>query len=458
MNDRYPDATEQEIQTQDVCIICREGMRAWQPNDQNQPNAPPQSPGDERLRPKKLPCGHILHFSCLRSWLERQQNCPTCRQPVLTTTTTTAATTTTTPETPAPPRDQNREAQANGAQADNNPQADQPPRQRPNGENRLRFFNFGPLRVGFAAGRGGGRDAEQHLQDFAARNGRMVRQYGFSINVGRGNPPTQPSAEQTSTNTNAQIQAIERQIMQEANNLRLRSEQLHVLRAMQGELARLRIAQAASAVFNQTTSQQPQEAIGLPDIPQIQPQTHITAYGVNNNQERIQSGSRALPPGVAIPEGWTLLPLQPLVDQAVTSNIPYHTTFPGLSRQTRSAGHSGQSSPRIPSFSTNIHHPNTHLPDITNHSFSRQDRRHSSEVNPEIRTETPHQSTSRPVTESQEPATPHWSFGQSAESDKSTVAGPSSDTEGQADLSSEKGPDIKGKGRATTVEDGTESD
>lgn len=29
--------------------------------------------------PKRLLCGHIFHFSCLRGWLERQQTCPTCR-------------------------------------------------------------------------------------------------------------------------------------------------------------------------------------------------------------------------------------------------------------------------------------------------------------------------------------------------------------------------------------------
>ena len=28
---------------------------------------------------KKLPCGHIFHKSCLRSWFQRQQTCPTCR-------------------------------------------------------------------------------------------------------------------------------------------------------------------------------------------------------------------------------------------------------------------------------------------------------------------------------------------------------------------------------------------
>ena len=29
------------------------------------------------LTPKKLPCAHIFHFRCLKTWLERQQSCPT---------------------------------------------------------------------------------------------------------------------------------------------------------------------------------------------------------------------------------------------------------------------------------------------------------------------------------------------------------------------------------------------
>ena len=28
---------------------------------------------------KKLLCGHLFHVHCLRSWLERQHTCPTCR-------------------------------------------------------------------------------------------------------------------------------------------------------------------------------------------------------------------------------------------------------------------------------------------------------------------------------------------------------------------------------------------
>lgn len=71
---RYPDATAEELGREDTCIICREEMQPWDM----------ANPGQvERSRPKKLPCGHILHFGCLKSWLERQQVCPTCRRSVV---------------------------------------------------------------------------------------------------------------------------------------------------------------------------------------------------------------------------------------------------------------------------------------------------------------------------------------------------------------------------------------
>lgn len=61
---RYPNATAEELAAGDnVCIICREEMVAG--------------------NCKKLPCNHIFHASCLRSWFQRQQTCPTCRMDVL---------------------------------------------------------------------------------------------------------------------------------------------------------------------------------------------------------------------------------------------------------------------------------------------------------------------------------------------------------------------------------------
>ncbi|CAI5956348.1 unnamed protein product [Closterium sp. NIES-65] len=62
LNERFPDATPEELERADsTCIICREEMTSA----------------------KKLPCGHLFHVHCLRSWLERQQTCPTCRAPLL---------------------------------------------------------------------------------------------------------------------------------------------------------------------------------------------------------------------------------------------------------------------------------------------------------------------------------------------------------------------------------------
>ncbi|KAJ3554227.1 hypothetical protein NM688_g3218 [Phlebia brevispora] len=94
MDRRYPNATEEELAAMSdrTCIICREEMVAV-PQNQNaagQGQAPADANANANaaqdgpnVTPKKLPCGHIFHFQCLRSWLERQQSCPTCRRPVL---------------------------------------------------------------------------------------------------------------------------------------------------------------------------------------------------------------------------------------------------------------------------------------------------------------------------------------------------------------------------------------
>ncbi|KNE55162.1 hypothetical protein AMAG_01083 [Allomyces macrogynus ATCC 38327] len=112
MDARYPSATAEDLArlSDRTCIICREDMYAPgepRPDDADEivPPVPvpaaaanggmgagtPPAPftatathGTRRSQvPKKLPCGHVFHFGCLRSWLERQQSCPTCRRSVL---------------------------------------------------------------------------------------------------------------------------------------------------------------------------------------------------------------------------------------------------------------------------------------------------------------------------------------------------------------------------------------
>jgi len=62
LDERYPNATEAEIARDPQCIICYDDMTQ---------NA------------KKLPCGHIFHKHCLKSWMERNNKCPYCNKQTL---------------------------------------------------------------------------------------------------------------------------------------------------------------------------------------------------------------------------------------------------------------------------------------------------------------------------------------------------------------------------------------
>lgn len=63
---------------------------------------------------KKLPCGHIFHTLCLRSWFQRQQTCPTCRLNIL-------RTAITAPQPPQQPLNNNARPNEPAAAAQPNP-------------------------------------------------------------------------------------------------------------------------------------------------------------------------------------------------------------------------------------------------------------------------------------------------------------------------------------------------
>ena len=65
LHDRFPDATAADLDAANDrdCIICREAM-------------------NPATKLKKLRCGHIFHLGCLRLWLQRQLQCPTCRDSI----------------------------------------------------------------------------------------------------------------------------------------------------------------------------------------------------------------------------------------------------------------------------------------------------------------------------------------------------------------------------------------
>ena len=324
MNSRYPDATPEEIAREDVCIICREDMRAGRQGAQDSPEATAQRQAptlvDERMRPKKLPCGHILHFACLRSWLERQQNCPTCRRPVL-------VPGGAAPPTTVAPRNQNIGAVP--------PEQQQPPNLGHGAGHQPAIahnvFNFGPFRLAFGA-RIGGQAFPQQANNNPAFPNQQVQggnQQGIDNGFGLFRQPQQRAmANFTPLNVQAQLHQIELQILREAQALRLQADQLYLVRSLQGELARLRIQQSqvnqgVGGSPSPTANQQgpPNVTVqGLQALHNVQAPFRPQVFTTNHQQQPINSGHPDLPPGMVLPEGWSVLPLQRISQGNPTTN------------------------------------------------------------------------------------------------------------------------------------------
>ena len=75
MDRRYPNATEEELNAMSdrTCIICREELTLQGQANGDAANGAAQGgqanrPADDgpNMTPKKLPCGHVFHFQCLR--------------------------------------------------------------------------------------------------------------------------------------------------------------------------------------------------------------------------------------------------------------------------------------------------------------------------------------------------------------------------------------------------------
>lgn len=330
MNTRYPDATTAEIRG-DSCIVCREEMVAWaegepqaapaaQQNAQAaaQPPAPVPAPArrrDEGLRAKKLPCGHILHLRCLKAWLERQQVCPTCRRPVVVT-------------TPAP----NGTA---GAQPPAPGQAGQPGQQQPPQRPRGRVFNLGPLRIGLVnAPQGQVQNILNQIQNPEhAANQANVAQPPQADGTGLVTTRSHGAGATSQVPIHIQLMQREQRIMREAHNLALDQQALANMRAMEGELARLRALRIPE--------QQPVGMTGQPNVPALAAQLPFQQMGMTfphpflqppqptvvdqlsgSAAQQMVAGSDSLPAGLVLPEGWTLMPLQRAGGQADAPGEP----------------------------------------------------------------------------------------------------------------------------------------
>ncbi|KAI9735664.1 MAG: E3 ubiquitin-protein ligase synoviolin [Cirrosporium novae-zelandiae] len=514
MNERYPDATTEDIRPDDVCIVCREEMRPWQ--EQIQPREDGQEQGrrgppDERLRPKKLPCGHVLHFACLRSWLERQQNCPTCRRPVWV------------------PRRRIGVAQrgippANG-QAFLDPR--QPPAQIPpqqavpgnplpgGGQNGPRIFNFGPLRLGFGVGQANmnmfqdGNLGLNNPQAQAAQQPPNVRHFGFGIGIGRPPVPLNPAIPNgNQPSIDEQLHQLEQRLMQEINGLRATADQLQIVRMLQGELSRIRIAQANPSLPVGSNA-------GGVNFQPIQPMGAGQAFITAPQAVPMGTGHPALPQGMVLPPGWSVLPLQrqppPVTSQlANSSRLPSaNISQEGTNSErpnVQSDSSSTQPTPQTTMFSVNSGQspdpnllgqarPSAHVTSgvesntesdptattVTPHeqqssgSTERNDtvneNRHTTETALEAApTKRPRLATAESSTETKTMSTPSWSFGdvvdEPAEDSKGVVHGSGESSSSEENMAPEPSGDNgdithkadKGKGRAVTVEDLSEDE
>ncbi|KAF2026816.1 hypothetical protein EK21DRAFT_73332 [Setomelanomma holmii] len=334
MNTRYPDATAEELERENTCIVCREEMRVWV-----QPGAEGAQAGrrvDERQRAKKLPCGHILHFSCLRSWLERQQN------------------------------QQNRQGQNNLLQAllRGNPPHDafgqqaQPAQQAaPAGQQNqaqpnMRVFNFGPFRIALGNLRV---PPEQQGNPEVMRNAMdQLRQQAQNLGQPNQTPaPTQTAALPQAFNlptgplpgaialhpadVQSDILRIQQNIIESLRQLNAQHEQLEVIHNLLGELNRLQRFSGVTAATGQE----------LPHIAPLnsQPPMPFTPQAYFARGPALRQGDTGVPAGLTLPEGWTLRPMA-LAPRASQDSVP--AMIPSQSSQIPAGGSSSSSAPTLP--------------------------------------------------------------------------------------------------------------
>ncbi|PSN62593.1 hypothetical protein BS50DRAFT_502287 [Corynespora cassiicola Philippines] len=348
MNARYPDATADELARENTCIVCREEMRPWVQPGANE--IPAGQRVDERQRPKKLPCGHILHFSCLRSWLERQQVCPTCRRPVLT-------------EETQPNNQQNQQNnQANQGQQPNlgglgglggfgglggafpANMGQQPPQgpgaqpgpvggqpNRPPGN--VRVFNFGPIRIALGNLRlpppdgqgnhnGGGINnnnlaanlVEQIVQNQAQNQAQNMAQNLATQLPGIAAMPAPGAIAQHPGDIQADILRIQQNIVESLRQLNAQQQQLEYIHALLNELNRLQQASGIAAATGQE----------LPPIASLHPHPPVAPQAYFANGPVLRQGDAGVPEGVVLPEGWTLRPMA-LAPQPVAGHAEERT-------------------------------------------------------------------------------------------------------------------------------------
>ncbi|KAL9011979.1 MAG: hypothetical protein Q9173_003221 [Seirophora scorigena] len=399
MNERYPDATAEEISREDVCIICRENMTVWQ-DSTVRPGAETARADhqliDERYRAKRLPCGHLLHFACLRSWLERQQICPTCRAPVLTNST-------------GPPNP----SQEAGAAAHGDPGARNQPAGGPH------IYTIGPFRLVFGA---------RHNNNPLPNPGTEGPATNPSGPVLDRNPITLDSG---GISIQAQLDQIEQYVAREISNCNLLSEQLQIIRALQSELTRLRSVRSLS---NIVASAQNHQTRAIPHLPT---QQTVQAF----RQMPLGTRQQDLPPGLTLPENWTLHALQRVPASANPVSRPW-SSLDISNQQARSTSTYPQSVTWDPDLNSSSGSAQAHAG--VSHSIS-ADRQGLDSIALDLAPSSEQVDPNRDSASENSVALPDWG--------SADVHGKVGDEPTKEGSNKKRGSQTKGKTKAATVED-----
>ncbi|KAH7394072.1 hypothetical protein DE146DRAFT_765687 [Phaeosphaeria sp. MPI-PUGE-AT-0046c] len=277
-------------------------MRPWVPPEANGAQAGRRM--DERQRPKKLPCGHILHFACLRSWLERQQQ-----------------------GQQAPNNMLNALLRGNAQQGAVGPQGQPaqpapPPGQQAAPQPNLRVFNLGPFRLAMGniripAGQQGNqnniREAVDQLHQQAVGNNpaqNLVTQNQNQIlplnsaQTQAANMPTGPIPGAVAlhpADIQSDILRIQQNIIESLRQLNVQHEQLEVVHQLLAELNHIQQASGATAATGRELP--PIAPLNMQGLNQFTPQAYLARGPV------LRQGDDGVPTGVTLPDGWTLRPM-----------------------------------------------------------------------------------------------------------------------------------------------------
>ncbi len=195
-------------------------------------------------------------------------------------------------------------------------------------------YSLGQYGLGLGAGRGDlAQDMAQRMQEHQAQAQEAaegpLRQYGFGLGFGR--PRAQTRVRTGTSSVHDDLDRITQRLQREINDLTLATNELHNVRLLEAEMSRLRRLRATVSETGSTFGAPAQPAPPLAGP--ILPETRVTERLHGSSQASVlTASSEALPDGLTLPQGWTMMPLQrlPAVGQPIAPPMSMSASAPAI--------------------------------------------------------------------------------------------------------------------------------